>query len=170
MISSSIFSWRFFLSSSSGTPMIWMLGHALPRSTPLRFRFLGPPQRHRLSWACVLCPSQVWAAQVTRYLASTVSPGTAHLITSLVSAAWFPGCTAGAPSHLCHVSPLGSWFLAATLVANVNCPGSQEDLVSNWESAHNLVGDAISGAKFARCLWTRLPLCLWRGMGQSTAS
>ena len=33
--------------------------HALPRSKLLRFRFLGTPQRHRLSWACVLCHSQV---------------------------------------------------------------------------------------------------------------
>ena len=32
---------------------------ALPRSKLLRFRFLVTPQRHRLSWACVLCPSQV---------------------------------------------------------------------------------------------------------------
>ena len=32
---------------------------ALSRSKLLRFRFLGTPQRHRLSWACVLCPSQV---------------------------------------------------------------------------------------------------------------
>ena len=47
---------------------------ALPRSKPLRFRFLGTPQGHRLSWACVLCPSQVQAAQVTRCLASTLSP------------------------------------------------------------------------------------------------
>ena len=31
---------------------------ALPRSMPLRFRFSGTPQRHRLSWACVLCPSK----------------------------------------------------------------------------------------------------------------
>ena len=31
---------------------------ALPRSKLLRFRFLGTPQRHRLSWACVLCPSR----------------------------------------------------------------------------------------------------------------
>ena len=46
---------------------------ALPRSKPLRFRFLGTPQGHRLSWACVLCPSQVQAAQVTRCLASTLS-------------------------------------------------------------------------------------------------
>ena len=46
----------------------------VPRSTPLRFRFSGTPQRHRLSWACVLCPSQVQAAQVTRCLVSAVSP------------------------------------------------------------------------------------------------
>ena len=49
--------------------------HALPRSKPLRFRFLGPPQRHKLGWTCVLCPSQVRAAQTTRCLASTLSPG-----------------------------------------------------------------------------------------------
>ena len=48
--------------------------HALPRSKPLRFRFSGTPQRRRLGWACVLCPSQVWATQVTRFLASTVAP------------------------------------------------------------------------------------------------
>ena len=28
---------------------------ALPRPKPLRFRFLGTPQRRRLCWACVLC-------------------------------------------------------------------------------------------------------------------
>ena len=48
--------------------------HALPRSTLLMFRFLGTPQRHRLGWACVLCPSQVPAAQVTRWLASALFP------------------------------------------------------------------------------------------------
>jgi len=35
----------------------------------------GSPQRRRLSWACLLCPSQVWAAQATRCLASSLSPG-----------------------------------------------------------------------------------------------
>ena len=40
---------------------------ALPRSKLLRFRFSG------LGWACVLCPSQVQAAQVTRCLASALS-------------------------------------------------------------------------------------------------
>ena len=42
-----------------------------------------------------------------------------------------------------------------TLLAFVNHPGSQEDLVSNWEPAHSLVEEAVSGP--------RLPLAfqLW---------
>ena len=48
---------------------------ALPWCKPLSFRFLGTPQRCRLGWACVLCPFQVRAAQVTRCFASAVSPG-----------------------------------------------------------------------------------------------
>ena len=149
--------------------------HALPRSKPLRFRFSGTPQRHRLGWACILCPSQIWAAQATRCLSSTLSPGRAvHLITSPVPAAPFPGCEAGVLSQVCCVSPLGSWFLAATLLADVNHPGSQEDLVSNWEPACSLVEYAISGAEFVPCLRAlaiaSLPPCLQRGMGWSTAS
>ena len=46
---------------------------ALSRCKLLRFRFLSTPQRRRLSWVCVLCPSQVRAAQVTRCLASVVT-------------------------------------------------------------------------------------------------
>ena len=72
---------------------------SLPRSQLLRFRSSGAPQRRRLSWACVLCPSQVQAAQVTRCLASTLSPGAVCLIISPVPAARFPGR---------RVSPLGS--------------------------------------------------------------
>ena len=48
---------------------------ALPRSKPLRFRFSSTPQRHRLVWACPLCPSYVGAAQVTRCLARAPTPG-----------------------------------------------------------------------------------------------
>ena len=48
---------------------------ALLRSKPLRFRFSGTPQRHSLGWACVLVPSQVRAAQMTRCLVSAVTPG-----------------------------------------------------------------------------------------------
>ena len=45
----------------------------LPRSKPLRFWFSGTLQGQRLSWAWVMCLSQVWAAQVTRYLVSALS-------------------------------------------------------------------------------------------------
>ena len=82
---------------------------ALPRPKPLKCRFWGTSQRHRLSWVCVLCPLQVRAAQAARYLVNTHSPGGAvRLITSPVPAAQCPGCAAGAPSQVCHVSPLGS--------------------------------------------------------------
>ena len=61
----------------------------------------------------------------------------------------------------------GADLLAATLLAFVIRPGSQEDLVGNWEPAHSLVEDAISGAEIAPCLPALavacLPLCLWRG-------
>ena len=48
--------------------------YALPRSKPRRFSFLGTPQRLRLGWACVLCSSQVQAAEVTSLLVSAVAP------------------------------------------------------------------------------------------------
>ena len=80
---------------------------ALPRSKPLRFRFSGTPQRHRLGWACVLCPSQVRAVQVTRCLVSAVFPGgTVHLITCPAPAARFSGCSVGVPSQVCCMSLL----------------------------------------------------------------
>ena len=81
---------------------------ALPRSKLLRFRFSGTPQGHRVGWVCVLCPSQVGAAQVTRCLASALSQLGHVSYSPPRSAAWFPGCAARAPSQLCCVSPLGS--------------------------------------------------------------
>ena len=45
----------------------------LPRSKLLRFRFLGTLQMHRLACTCVLFPSQVPAAQVTRGLVSALT-------------------------------------------------------------------------------------------------
>ena len=68
------------------------------------------PQRRRLGWACVLCPSQVRAAQVTRCLASAVA----------------------ATYHLPH--PCGSVFWVSTSTpsqVDVDRPESQEVLVSN---------------------------------------
>ena len=57
-----------------------------------------------------------------------------------------------------------------TLLADVNHPGSQEDVVSNWEPAHSLVEDAVSGPEvFSRLLSlaiTHLPLYyIWQGDG-----
>ena len=83
--------------------------YALPRSKPLKFRYLGSPQRCRLGWACVLCPSQVRAAQVMRCLVSVVAV-TYHL----PHPAQFSGCTTSAPSQV-----------------DVDHPESQEVLVSN---------------------------------------
>ena len=38
--------------------------HPPPTSKPLRCRHSGIPQRRRLGWVCVLCPSQVRVAQL----------------------------------------------------------------------------------------------------------
>ena len=59
--------------------------------------------------------------------------------------------------------------MAATLLVDVKHPGSQEDLVSNWEPTYFLVEDAVSGAEIAPCLLalavTHLPLYLQQGEG-----
>ena len=143
---------------------------ALPRSKPLWFRVLATSQRHRRGWACVLCPSQVRADQVTSCLASALSPGGLCILSPPLSQPLgFPGCAARAPSQVCPVSPLGSWSLTAALLADVNCTAYQEDLVSNWEPANSLVETAISGAEIAPRLpalaVARLPLCLRQGEG-----
>ena len=105
--------------------------HALPRSKLFTFRFSGTPQRYRRGWPGVLHLSQLQTAQVTRCLACVVVPSwRLWLIPSPVPAAWFSGCTTGTPSQVCRVSILGSWSLAATLPVDVNCPESQEVLVS----------------------------------------
>ena len=48
----------------------------------------------------------------------------------------------------------------------------RQNMISNWEPAHSLIGDAVSGAEFAFHLAravTRLPPYLQRVMGQSAA-
>ena len=85
------------------------------------------------------------------------------------------------PSHsvsqVCHKSTISdvlcissvSSSQAAALLDDVNHPGSQEDSVSNWEPAHSLAEDAVSGVEIATCLpalaVAHLPLCLWLGEG-----
>ena len=110
-----------------GTDLVGSELFALPRSEQLRWP--GARRVHVPRWAM-------------------------HLITFLVPFPWFSGCTERVLSQVCHVSPLFSWSLTATLLADVKHPGSQEDLVSNWESTHSLVEDVISGAKIA----PRLPV------------
>ena len=73
----------------------------------LRFRHSGSPQRHRLSSACVLCSSQVRAAQVMRCLAS------ANVVTYRLPTTRLSGCKTGALSQ-----------------ADVDRPDPQEVLVS----------------------------------------
>ena len=63
---------------------------ALLRSKPLWFRFSGTPQRHRLGWACILCPPQVLGAQAIRCLVSTRSQAVRlnHLPIPSCSVSW----------------------------------------------------------------------------------
>ena len=85
---------------------------ALLRSKLLRFRFWGTPQRHRLGWACILCPSQVRGAQATRCLVSTlfqVYSASFHL-----------------PSPSCFIS----WVRCKSAISGVLCVSSV-GLISN---------------------------------------
>ena len=129
---------------------------ALPRSKPLRFRFLSTSQWCRLGWACVLCPSQVRAAQVTRCLASAVSPRWGvRLITSCVPVTRFSGWLQACSCQVCRVSLLGSWSLAGTLLTDVNLPEPQEVLVSNGACLQFGRG-CLCGAEIAP-FWLWLP-------------
>ena len=144
--------------------------HALPTPELLRFTFLSTPQRHGLSWACVLCASHVSAAQVSRCLASAVTPRWGvRLITSPVPATGFSGCTMGTPSQVCLVSLLASCSLAVTLLSDVSHPESQEVLISN-EACLPFGRGCLSGATIAPFgLWLLPPACLRQRMGQSAA-
>ena len=149
--------------------------HALPRSKPLGFRFSGTPQRPRLSWACVLCPSQVWVAQVSRCLISTLSPG-----------GW---CILSPPWS----QPLS--FLGATQECHLRCavcllwgadfwlqPSWQMSTVQDPRKTWLATGSLLTVCWMMPSLGPRLPLAfrLWlppaclsasgRGRGQSTVS
>ena len=72
------------------------------------------PQRHRLSWACVLCPSQVPAAQATMCLVNTLS--------QLGSASY----------RLPSPSPFVSWVCHKSSVSGMQCVSSGE-LISDCD-------------------------------------
>ena len=101
---------------------------ALPRSKLLRFRFSGTPQRHRLGWACVLCPPQVRAAQATRCLASALS--------QLGSASY----------HLPGPSPLVSWVHCESAVSGMLCISSGE-LISDCDPPGGCQPSRIPGRR-----------------------
>ena len=115
-------------------------------------------------------PSQVWAAQVIRCLVSTVTPMWGLcLIASPDPVARFFGCTMGVLSHVCPVSLLWSWSLDEMLPADVNCPESQEVLVSNEVYLQFGRGCLFGAAITHFQLWLPPPACLQQGMGWSAA-
>lgn len=93
---------------------------------------------------CILCPFQVKAAQATGCFTNSL---------------FQVGCASYAPPPVPVVSFLTAlrehcpnvWKLISgqTLLANVNHPRSQEDVVSNWGPAHTLAEDVVSGAEIA---------------------
>ena len=123
--------------------------YALPMSKPLRFRHSDSPQRHRLRWACVLCPSQIRAGQVTRCLVSAVA-ATYRLPRPCHSVFWV--------------------YNRCSFSADVDRPESQEVLVSK-EACLQFGRGCLSGAVSAPFwLWLPSPACLWQGMGRPTVS
>ena len=112
--------------------------HALPRSKPLRFRFLGNPQRHRLSWACVLCPFQVRGAQATRCLASTLSQ------------------VCGMSCHLRSPSPSVFWVRCKNAISGVPCVSSGE-LISDCDPPGACQPSRIPVTGSLLTVWWRMP-------------
>ena len=97
---------------------------ALPRPEPLRFGFLGTPQRRILGCACVLClPAR--AAQAARNL-SALSPA---------------GCA------MCLFWGADFWLQPSLRMSTIQ--NLRKSLVRSWKTVCRLVGGAISGAEFA---------------------
>ena len=97
---------------------------------------------------CISCTSQVQAAQAVGTLRGHSPRWAMHLLS-------------------------GGWSQAVTLLADMNHPGSQDDVVSDWQPARNLMGDVVSGTEIAvaPCLpplaVIHLPLCLWKGVDRA---
>ena len=83
-------------------------------------QFLGPPQKCRLGWTCVLClPGR--SSSGSQELDRRTLPRCGAPSPSAV-----PASVSGRASWARLVSVLGSWSLAATLWVNINHPESQE--------------------------------------------
>ena len=125
--------------------------YALPRSKPLRFRYSGSPQRRRLCWACVLCPSQVRAAQVGDQMFG--KGGRCDLLPPTLS---LPLSFLGVqPAHLLR------WVLTV------------QNPKKSWlatKPACSFIDNASLGAAIAPFrLWLPSSACHWRGMSWSAA-
>ena len=101
---------------------------ALARSMPLRFRFLGMPQRHRLSWACVLCPHLV------------PFPGPISSGNQVLGECTLPRC--GVSYHLPISSSCISWVCSC--ISGMLCASSRE-LISGYDPPEGCQLSRISG-------------------------
>ena len=144
--------------------------HVLPRSTLLRLQ--SSLRGHCPMWVLYFVPFQDPSHSGDWVLGQhTVPGGPCILCTSLVPATQFPECATKAPSQVYRVSPLRSRSQAVTLLADVNHPGSQEDVISNWQPSHSLVEtglwgrDSSSHLPFGSVCGVPQPLCLQRQEG-----
>ena len=141
-------------------------GCSAGRSKPLRFRFSGAPQRRTLGWASVLCLPRseqlrrpgVWGAQ-SPPAQCVLSPPQSQLL-------GFRARPALCAMYLFRGADLWlrpSWWMST--IQNL------KSLVRNRKPVCSLVGDALSGVKFAPSGsgWRPPGPCLGRGMGRSTA-
>ena len=123
---------------------------ALPRSKPLRFRFSGTPQRHRLGWACVLCRSGLSSSgdQVRGEHTLLRCCASYHL---LGPSSWVSG-----HAHLwcamCLFQGADLWLQPSRRMSAIQ--NLRKSLVRNWKPVRSLVGDTLSGAEIA-------PFWLW---------
>ena len=117
---------------------------ALPRSKPLRFRFLGTPQSCRHGWDCVLFPSSSGNQEIderTLFRCSATSP---LPVKASVSARAL-GCA------LCLFWGATLWLRPSRRMSTIQ--NLRKSLVRNWKPVCSLVGDALSEAEFAP-FWT----------------
>ena len=142
---------------------------ALSRSKPLRFRVSGPPQRCRPGWACVLCPSQVLAVQVSRCLASAVAPSWGCSLSPPPSQSLgFLGVQrASVPCAVCLFWEADLWLRPSRWMSIVQSP--KKSCLAE-KSVCSFTQDASLGPSAPFRLWLPSPACLGWEMGRSAAS
>ena len=117
---------------------------ALPRPKLFRFRFSGTPQRHRLSWAFVLClPRQEQLRQPGAWRAH--SPRVQCTLSPPRSQPQFPRLPVGCA--LCLFWEADFWLRPSQWMSTIQ--NLRKSLVRSWKPVCHLVGGAVSGALFA---------------------